>query len=1003
MNTKENNIKSTERKKATFIRYVIIFSLFLILIPVFWGNNNYSFENNNIYPPQTAVAQAALPVAALAGITVIDPMTGAIMSIAKDQLSEYIKNGWVTPQQSTGWLEWIARGVLRALLLVVFIVTWLFYCISYSLVSASEWILGIFFKPDFIKDLGGFTTESFVKNVAYQVANLCNMLYLVFLLYIAIMSMFGKTDTYRLLVKLIIAALLTNFSLVLSGVIIDASQVMMHSVFKENQEFKPGTNIIGNMEKVILYKDIQESDPGSLISSVSSSETITHIDDSPTFWEMTVGFFFNEKNEIKKLISRDLHALELVVFAFAMVVTLVTITVILAIRIVALWILLILSPIAITFSAFPPTEKYWQQWLESLTKYAFTGPILVFFLWLGNKASETLRTENKLQALTDKYANGVREGESFADDLYVFVVQNFPITFRFFVLLIIIWAGILIANEFGIKGAKGVDGLIKDTKGLSGGVLKFIRGSGKLAASTVRGIGRGSFLGSRFANYARKGQLQELQKQQKIAQQAGDTGKEKLLAQQIKEQSKLIDASDKARIQRLKFFSAISPRTLKKELAGFWQRSSKDYTEDSEAALREFSNKFFLEKLSGKKRKDIRDAGDFTAITLRDTDKELKEKYDKIKQNDTEKAGIRNLDDPRRAELDKQNDQLFHEAENLASSIADSCTENELNKETIKTSILNKFNQPNSPASFLDEQMISGAQKLARNNQEEVWRTSILQKEKKEKEIKEKDELIDKMKLTPEQMVRMFERGEGNKDMQIALLRKIAASGKYFGDLLQKMTKNFNTENLLLEIRSKNPGVTDNDTLKKLAFTEARRRATDAMKERATETELLGGMRAADGEGRKSKNLSQIGLVNFDQVSGKWKVSSESDRMNILGKYVKDLRPIDINQLHMQTFDDGAASEAFVKNINWADLAGNERFVRELKESIFSRLKKDKNEILKAIDSQDQKDGFERLLKFKDRLAITPQGQTGGQPEVGTIIPPYNSSSRGVPRSTTKF
>ena len=59
-----------------------------------------------------------------------------------------------------------------------------------------------------------------------------------------------------------------------------------------------------------------------------------------------------------------------------------SITVVLFVRIIALWLLIILSPLAYALRVIPNTEKYASQWWSEFGKYAVVGPVMAFFLWI---------------------------------------------------------------------------------------------------------------------------------------------------------------------------------------------------------------------------------------------------------------------------------------------------------------------------------------------------------------------------------------------------------------------------------------------------------------------------------------------------------------------------------------------------------------------------------------------------------------------------------------------
>jgi hypothetical protein len=51
-------------------------------------------------------------------------------------------------------------------------------------------------------------------------------------------------------------------------------------------------------------------------------------------------------------------------------------------RMVVLWVLIVLSPLAFVLSVLPQTEEYANQWWSEFTANVITGPVLLFFIWL---------------------------------------------------------------------------------------------------------------------------------------------------------------------------------------------------------------------------------------------------------------------------------------------------------------------------------------------------------------------------------------------------------------------------------------------------------------------------------------------------------------------------------------------------------------------------------------------------------------------------------------------
>ncbi len=949
--------KKTARKKIlwSFLIFLIVFNI--SFLPFEAKNRLNSQHNFFVSFTDVPIAQADLTTV----IQIIDPMSGAINKISKvfpDQktLDDFLNqtpgatiesivdsavnptgNGsWWDPSSwnATAWLaKRIAEYIINSILAVIYIVMWFFYSLIYGLTSLAEKILALIMDPEFIGKLQGFTTKDFVKTTAQKVADFCNGIYIFILIYIAIGTILGNVSTKKLLVKLVFAAFLTNFALVISGVIIDFSQVVMYSVWDgiKNQgggEFTPGTTILNNLQSKLK------------VGYTGSGEaTIGNIQiDALAFLAGGLSL------ALPKIIALG----GLLTLGLALVVSLITITFVLMIRIVALWILLILSPAAFLLSVLPQTEKHWNRWFEGLTKYALSGPILVFFLWFALKAEKGVKGVAKIQQSGSN--------DNVKNIFFNFVAENVAVLFEMFTLIIIIWAGILIANEFGIAGAKNINGLINRSSSWG---KKILRAPGKVLATTAGVLGRTNYVGSKILQGSRERKLEDLEIARSKAIKSRDLDKVKAIEDQIKQQQGVISKGSQARISRTKFFSAINPQMIKGSLADFWRNSNKEYMDDSESALREFGNKFFVDKLLFKKRRLVKNAGKFTENDLIKTNLELadleRERKEKIKKQvsdlgltgtDEGKKRLGEINKDYQLELDKKNKEI------IATYFSKS---SDKEKKEIEDSILKN--------GFLAPVWAQKAIDLAEDQKQESWKESFYQKELFSREIKKAEERINKMNLTPEQIIRMIERGEGDRNTQIALLRKVSSSGKFFGDLIKKMTDNFDLDKVATELQ-KDPKYSQlsPEKLKEEAAWEARSRAISTLGQRASENEVIAGMRAAEVDARKTHNLPQVGLVSFDKGTGSWKISNKDEQKDITGKFVSGWTPRDFTQIHPQTFDNSVSRQVLAESADWHNLSRSDVFMKNLSKSTHKQFVDYQKEFLNHITDQQQKTGFENVL-----------------------------------------
>lgn len=275
-----------------------------------------------------------------------------------------------------------------------------------------------------------------------MVRDVSNLFFVVILLVIAFATIL-HIEAYnykRLLPKLLIMAILINFSKTIAGVVVDFSQVIMNFFVDAFSGVGYGTFIsgLGLTEFLKLDSlDSIESDTGKKVAA----EAIT---------------LFN-------VISG--YILAAVMLAITTTVVLIFLIVI-VIRVVAFWILIILSPLAFLCAILPTTQKYWTRWWTEMGKYAIVGPAVAFFLWLG-LAIMASGDANIGDTLT-KAGVGVSSASG------VMGVFNMTLISKYVVVICFLLAGLKVTKELGIAG----QGLIDK---VSSGSRKFLTGWGKRA------------------------------------------------------------------------------------------------------------------------------------------------------------------------------------------------------------------------------------------------------------------------------------------------------------------------------------------------------------------------------------------------------------------------------------------------------------------------------------------------------------------------------------------
>ncbi len=201
-----------------------------------------------------------------------------------------------------------------------------------------------------VAQYNNFTNQAGVQAGWIAARDLVNMLFIVVLLVMAFGTIL-KIQNYgyrQMLRRLIIMAILVNFSRTLVGVVIDLFQVIM-------------------LTMVSAWKDVVY---GNVTAALGLDELVKIAGSGP-----------NESggDVVGQIVLGYLLGGIMVVIAS---IVLMAFIVILVARIVMLWIIIVISPIAFLANTLPRGESYFQRWVDMLTKELLVGPMLAFFLWL---------------------------------------------------------------------------------------------------------------------------------------------------------------------------------------------------------------------------------------------------------------------------------------------------------------------------------------------------------------------------------------------------------------------------------------------------------------------------------------------------------------------------------------------------------------------------------------------------------------------------------------------
>ncbi len=259
-------------------------------------------------------------------------------------------------------------------------------------------------------------------NIAWSlIRDICNLAFIFGFIYVGIRTILDPdhADTKRFVSRIIIGALLINFSLFFVKVIVDFAN------FTSFQIYTSLANGTGNISSTII-------DMLGVVTfyDVSNGEIIQKLADKPTFWFYAFGAIF------------------LLITAFVFVAA----SILLIVRFVALILIMVFSPILFAATVFPQTAHFASDLWGKLVSYAFFAPVYLLL---------TLISLTLLQGLN------VRGSGSFSNLLAseTLAANQFGVVLNFCIIIFFMIASLTIARRMGIEGG---DFAVSKTKMLIG-------------------------------------------------------------------------------------------------------------------------------------------------------------------------------------------------------------------------------------------------------------------------------------------------------------------------------------------------------------------------------------------------------------------------------------------------------------------------------------------------------------------------------------------------------
>lgn len=202
--------------------------------------------------------------------------------------------------------------------------------------------------------------------------DIANMFLVVALLVIAFATILN-INSYQassLLKQFFFSAILVNFSKMICGLMIDASQVVMMTFVSGYSETAAGNFIklfkVDEWLQLALGTAKQQAPgltgtTGGAVNAAASAAT----------WVASTDFFTGIATNIFTA-----------VISFIGILAILSLDIILVVRIVTIWFLIVAAPIAFVAKVLPVTKGFSSQWWSAFMKQLIAGPLVAFIVWI---------------------------------------------------------------------------------------------------------------------------------------------------------------------------------------------------------------------------------------------------------------------------------------------------------------------------------------------------------------------------------------------------------------------------------------------------------------------------------------------------------------------------------------------------------------------------------------------------------------------------------------------
>lgn len=318
--------------------------------------------------------------------------------------------------------------------------------VLYSVLSIMAWVLGFavwIFTMVFdmtVLGMSAFINNIEAINVVWKVfRDFSNILFIFILLFLAISTILGLNEhgVKHTLSKLILVAVLINFSMFFAKVVIDSSNILAVSFYKKiqpNSNVADISNVFDGFSSNTREVDIEalvkrDGIAGAFMGSFKLQKIFNDADDN----RETDATAFAARPDAGTVFIMGTITM-FIVFCIFLAATIIFIK-----RLTTLTILVMTSSLAFAATLLHKTEHYAQEWWQKLLAEAFYAPVFVAVIWMA------------ILVMTDPSFGGdyLKKQSEVGGWFNVSTVVNYIIVINFFIMALV--AG----EKMGASGASG--------------------------------------------------------------------------------------------------------------------------------------------------------------------------------------------------------------------------------------------------------------------------------------------------------------------------------------------------------------------------------------------------------------------------------------------------------------------------------------------------------------------------------------------------------------------